>query len=75
MLSAVLSYPDVHSQCSAILNFAGSADDDATRPWARRAVSKVAERARSHSELGHKDGSSLVQAIGEYHGVKGLDEM
>jgi hypothetical protein len=78
MQSAALSYPDVHMQCAAILHFVGSPPGPETRPWARGAVSRMMERAledTERSELGDKDGSSLVRLVGTYRNMKGLEEL
>ncbi|KAK0632479.1 hypothetical protein B0T14DRAFT_34478 [Immersiella caudata] len=76
--SAALSYPDVYMQCAAILHFVGSPPCPETRLWARGAVSNIMERMledAESSELGEKDGSSLVRLVGTYRNMKGLEEL
>jgi len=63
-------------KCSAIMSFVGFPSGTETRLWARRAVTRIVEKELdTDTELGEKDGSSLVRIIGTYYGMKGLDEL
>ncbi|KAK0628358.1 hypothetical protein B0T17DRAFT_522522 [Bombardia bombarda] len=63
IMSAILSFPNIHDRYTALTSFFDAVLDIKARPWAQQTIAKILGPAPSQTSLGEKDGQALVKTL------------